>query len=455
MKGAGVPAPFSSVPPGRGQESLATIGSLGYTFWGDAMALIEDIWAREILDSRGNPTVEVEVRLDDGTEARAAVPSGASTGTYEAWELRDNEKRYHGKGVLQAVRNVNEIIAPEIVGLDPLWQEEIDALLLELDGTPQKSRLGANAILGVSLAVCKAAAASLGLPLFKYLAGARSGRMPIPLMNVINGGAHADSGLAIQEFMLVPVGAETFAEALRYGAEVFHTLRKLLKAEGHSVAVGDEGGFAPKLSSDEEALKFLVRAVEESGYEPGKDVALALDCAATSFFDAEHAVYRLEGERTGQELIELYQEWIARYPILSIEDGMAEEDWEGWSRLTQELGGKIQVVGDDVFVTNPERLRRGIKSKVANAILIKLNQIGTVTETLETMELAQSAGYARIISHRSGETEDVSIAHFAVGTGCGQIKTGSLSRSERVAKYNELLRIEDLYEPPMARWSFR
>lgn len=419
------------------------------------MALIEDVWAREILDSRGNPTVEVEILLDDGTEARSAVPSGASTGTYEAWELRDKEERYHGKGVLQAVRNVNEIIAPEIVGLDPIWQEEIDAILLELDSTPQKSRLGANAILGVSLAVCKAAAASLGLPLFKYLAGARPGRMPIPLMNIINGGAHADSGLAIQEFMLVPVGAESFAEALRHGAEVFHTLRKLLKAEGHSVAVGDEGGFAPKLPSDEEALKFLVRAIEESGYEPGKDVALALDCAATSFFDAERAIYRLEGERTGRELIELYKEWIARYPILSIEDGMAEEDWEGWSRLTQELGGKIQIVGDDVFVTNPERLRRGIKSKVANAILIKLNQIGTVTETLETMELAQSAGYARIISHRSGETEDVSIAHFAVGTGCGQIKTGSVSRSERVAKYNELLRIEDLYEPPMAGWPFR
>lgn len=419
------------------------------------MPVIEDVWAREILDSRGNPTVEVEILLDDGTEARAAVPSGASTGTYEALELRDKDRRYHGKGVLQAVRNVNEIIAPEIVGLDPLWQEDIDALLLELDGTPNKSRLGANAILGVSLAVCKAAAASLGLPLFKYLAGARSGRMPIPFMNVINGGAHADSGLAIQEFMIVPIGAETFAEALRYGAEVFHTLRKLLKSDGHSVAVGDEGGFAPKLPSDEEALKYLVRAIEETGYEPGKDVALALDCAATSFYDEHKEVYRLGGEKTAQELIELYEEWVKRYPIISIEDGMAEEDWDGWARLTERLGGKIQLVGDDIFVTNPERLRRGIQYKVANAILVKLNQIGTVTETLQTMEIAQSAGYNRIISHRSGETEDVSIAHFAVGTGCGQIKTGSLSRSERVAKYNELLRIEDLYEPPMAKWPCR
>jgi len=419
------------------------------------MAVIEDIWAREILDSRGNPTVEVEVLLDDGTEARAAVPSGASTGTHEALELRDRDRRYHGKGVLQAVRNVNEIIAPEIVGLDPLWQEDIDAILLELDGTPNKSRLGANAILGVSLAVCKAAAASLGLPLFKYLAGARSGKMPIPFMNVINGGAHADSGLAIQEFMIVPIGAETFAEALRYGAEVFHTLRKLLKEGGYSVAVGDEGGFAPKLPSDEEAIKFLVRAIEETGYEPGKDVALALDCAATGFFDEHREIYHLDGEKTAQELAELYEAWVSRYPIISIEDGMAEEDWDGWAHLTARLGGKTQLVGDDIFVTNPDRLRRGIQNKVANAILIKLNQIGTVTETLETMATAQNAGYNRMISHRSGETEDVSIAHFAVGTGCGQIKTGSLSRSERVAKYNELLRIEDLYEPPMAKWPVR
>ncbi len=416
------------------------------------MAAIEDVWAREILDSRGNPTVEVEVLLDDGTEVRAAVPSGASTGTHEALELRDQDERYHGKGVLQAVRNVNEIIAPEVVGLDPLWQEDIDALLIELDGTPNKSRLGANAILGVSLAICKAAAASLDLPLFKYLAGARSGRMPIPFMNVINGGAHADSGLAIQEFMIVPVGAESFAEALRYGAEVFHTLRKLLKNEGYSVAVGDEGGFAPRFPSEEDALKFLVRAIEESGYEPGKDVALALDCAATSFFDPDRAIYAVAGEHTARELVDLYEEWVKRYPIISIEDGMAEEDWDGWVLLTERLGAKVQLVGDDVFVTNPERLRMGIQKHVANAILVKLNQIGTVTETLQTMDLAQMWGYRSVISHRSGETEDTSIAHFAVGTGCGQIKTGSLSRSERVAKYNELLRIEDLYEPPMARW---
>ncbi len=416
------------------------------------MATIEEIWAREILDSRGNPTVEVEVTLEDGTRARAAVPSGASTGTHEALELRDGGKRYMGKGVQRAVRNVNEIIAPEIVGMDPLLQEEIDQVLLELDGTENKSRLGANAILGVSLAVAKAAAAHLGLPLFRYISGIRAGKMPIPLMNVINGGAHADNNLQIQEFMIVPVGGDTFAERLRYGAEVFHTLKKLLKSEGHSVAVGDEGGFAPTLPNDEEALRFLVRAIEEAGYEPGVDVALALDCAATEFFDEGSQRYRLSGELTAEELIDLYEEWVGRYPILSIEDGLAEEDWEGWAKLTQRLGGRIQLVGDDLFVTNPQRLRRGIELGVANSILVKLNQIGTVTETLETVELAHRAGYTSVISHRSGETEDVSIAHFAVGTACGQIKTGSLSRSERVAKYNELLRIEEEYEPPLARW---
>jgi len=416
------------------------------------MTTIEEIWAREILDSRGNPTVEVEVTLEDGTRARAAVPSGASTGTHEALELRDGGKRYMGKGVQRAVRNVNEIIAPEIVGMDPLLQEEIDQVLLELDGTENKSRLGANAILGVSLAVAKAAAAHLGLPLFRYISGIRAGKMPIPLMNVINGGAHADNNLQIQEFMIVPVGGDTFAERLRYGAEVFHTLKKLLKSEGHSVAVGDEGGFAPTLPNDEEALRFLVRAIEEAGYEPGVDVALALDCAATEFFDEGSQRYRLSGELTAEELIDLYEEWVGRYPILSIEDGLAEEDWEGWAKLTQRLGGRIQLVGDDLFVTNPQRLRRGIELGVANSILVKLNQIGTVTETLDTVELAHRAGYTSVISHRSGETEDVSIAHFAVGTACGQIKTGSLSRSERVAKYNELLRIEEEYEPPLARW---
>ncbi len=416
------------------------------------MNLIEDVWAREILDSRGSPTVEVEITLDDGTAVRASVPSGASTGTHEAVELRDDDNRYLGKGVQQAVRNVNEVIGPEIVGMDPLWQDEIDALLVDRDGTSNKAELGANAILAVSLACAKAGAASLGVPLWKYLAGARAGRMPIPLMNVINGGAHADSGLAIQEFMIVPLGAPAFAEALRYGAEVFHTLKKILNRGGHSVAVGDEGGFAPRLSGDEEALRILVQAIGDAGYEPGRDVALALDCAATAFFAADRGIYHLEGERSAADLVDLYTEWVKQYPIVSIEDGMAEEDWEGWALLTARLGAEIQIVGDDIFVTNPERLAQGIKRKVANAILIKLNQIGTVTETLATMDLALEAGYARIISHRSGETEDTAIADFAVGTGCGQIKTGSVSRSERVAKYNELLRIEDTYAPPMATW---
>ena len=419
------------------------------------MNTIQDIWAREILDSRGNPTVEVEVTLEDGTMARAAVPSGASTGKHEALELRDGDERYLGKGVLRAVRNVNEIIAPEIVGMDPFWQEEIDEVLIELDGTANKSRLGANAILGVSLAVAKAAAEFLGIPLFKYIAGARVGQMPIPLMNVINGGAHADNDLAIQEFMLVPLGAEYFSEALRYGAETFHTLKKLLKKAGHSVSVGDEGGFAPRLPSDEEAIKFLLSAIEEAGYRPGEDIALALDCAASSFFDEERGIYRLGGEVTAAELVELYSEWVEKYPIVSIEDGLAEEDWEGWALLTQKLGDKVQLVGDDIFVTNPQRLQEGIRRGVANSILIKLNQIGTVTETLETMDQAFRAGYTCVVSHRSGETEDVSIAHLAVGTSCGQIKTGSLSRSERVAKYNELLRIEEVYEPPMATWPRR
>ena len=419
------------------------------------MNTIQDIWAREILDSRGNPTVEVEVTLEDGTMARAAVPSGASTGKHEALELRDGDERYLGKGVLRAVRNVNEIIAPEIVGMDPFWQEEIDEVLIELDGTANKSRLGANAILGVSLAVAKAAAEFLGLPFFKYIAGARVGQMPIPLMNVLNGGAHADNNLAIQEFMLVPLGAEYFAEALRYGAETFHTLKKLLKKARHAVSVGDEGGFAPRLPSDEEAIKFLLSAIEEAGYRPGEDIALALDCAASGFFDEEKGIYRLGGELTAAELVELYSEWVKKYPIVSIEDGLAEEDWEGWALLTQKLGEKVQLVGDDIFVTNPQRLQEGIRRGVANSILIKLNQIGTVTETLETMEQAFRAGYSCVVSHRSGETEDVSIAHLAVGTSCGQIKTGSLSRSERVAKYNELLRIEEVYEPPMATWPRR
>jgi enolase len=419
------------------------------------MNVIEDVWAREILDSRGNPTLEVEITLGDGTMARAAVPSGASTGTHEALELRDGEERFQGKGVLRAVKNVNEVIAPEIIGLDPLWQEEIDEVLLELDGTPNKSRLGANAILGVSLGVAKAAAASLGVPFFKYLAGARAGKMPIPLMNVLNGGVHADNDLAIQEFMIVPLGAPCFAEALRWGAEVFHTLKRLLKKAGHSVAVGDEGGFAPRLPSDEDALQFLVSAITEAGYQPGSQIALALDCAASEFFQPEKGLYRLAGERQAAELVELYSEWIEKYHIVSIEDGLAEEDWDGWALLTQKLGDRVQLVGDDLFVTNPQRLAEGIRRGVANSILIKLNQIGTVTETLQAMDQAFRAGYTCVVSHRSGETEDVSIAHLAVGTSCGQIKTGSLSRSERIAKYNELLRIEEVFEPPFASWPTR
>ncbi len=397
--------------------------------------------------------MEVEVVLEDGTLSRAAVPSGASTGIHEAVELRDGGERYGGKGVLQAVRNVNEVIAPEVLGLDALWQEEVDDLLCELDGTPNKSRLGANAILAVSLGVAKAAAKHLELPLFKYLAGARTGRMPIPLMNVLNGGAHADNELAIQEFMLVPYGAASFAEALRRGAEVFHTLKKLLKSAGHSTAVGDEGGFAPRLGSDQEAIEFLVRAIEEAGYTPGEEVALALDCAASSFYNKDTGEYAILGEECeAAGLVDLYGRWLDSYPLLSVEDGLAEEDWSGWELLTQRLGERVQVVGDDLFVTNVELLQRGVQSGSANSILIKLNQIGTVSETLAAMDLAARSGFTCVVSHRSGETEDVSIAHLAVGTACGQIKTGSLSRSERVAKYNELLRIEEVYEPPMARW---
>jgi len=417
------------------------------------MSAIHDVWAREILDSRGTPTVEAEVTLEDGTLSRAAVPSGASTGVHEAVELRDGGERYAGKGVLQAVRNINETIAPEIIGLDALWQEEVDSLLCEMDGSPNKSHLGANAILAVSLAVAKAAAQHLRLPLFKYLAGIRTGCMPIPMMNVINGGAHADNELAIQEFMLVPHGTERFSDALRQGAEVFHTLKKLLKSAGHSTAVGDEGGFAPRLGSDQEAIEFLVDAIEKAGYTPGRDVSLALDCAASGFFDEAKGAYRVAGhEYEANGLVELYEGWSKQYPILSIEDGLAEEDWDGWAVMADRLGERLQIVADDLLVTNVELLKKGIERRCANSILIKLNQIGTVSETLEAMETANRAGWTCVVSHRSGETEDVSISHLAVGTGCGQIKTGSLSRSERVAKYNELLRIEEIYEPPMARW---
>ncbi|HIC95973.1 TPA: phosphopyruvate hydratase [Candidatus Bipolaricaulota bacterium] len=409
---------------------------------------IADVHAREVLDSRGNPTVEVEVFLTDGSLGWAAVPSGASTGKHEALELRDGDERFGGKGVRKAVENVNELIAPKVVGLPAFDQERLDQKLIELDGTENKSRLGANAILGVSLAAARAASASLGLPLFRYLAGARPVSLPIPLLNVLNGGVHADNNLEIQEFMIVPLGAGTFAEAMRIGAEVFHTLKGLLKERGLSTAVGDEGGFAPELKNNRAALELLVEASERSGWRPGKDVYLAIDAAASSFFSSSNERYEFEGRKLSSgELIEIYEGWIKEFPIISLEDGLAEEDWEGWRELTSRLGEKVQLVGDDIFVTNPGRLQRGIEEGVANSILIKPNQIGTLTETLEAMELARKAGYTCIISHRSGETEDTFIADLAVGTAAGQIKAGSLSRSERIAKYNRLLRLEEFGLP--------
>jgi len=404
------------------------------------------VWGREILDSRGNPTVEVEVTLDDGTKERASVPSGASTGAFEALELRDGDSRFQGKGVRKAVENVNEIIAPALVGLEAIWQEEIDKKLCELDGTPNKSHLGANAILGASLATAKAAAKSLKLPLFKYLAGAGSGSLPIPLLNILNGGAHADNNLDIQEFMIVPQGAASFKEAIRMSAEVFHTLKEILRRRSLGTTVGDEGGFAPKLHSNKEALELIIEAIEKSGYAPGKDTYLALDAAASQFFKGSSLTYSFEGEQlTAKELVGIYEEWTKDFPIISIEDGLAEEDWDGWKLLTARLGSKIQLVGDDIFVTNPERLRKGIEFGVANSILIKPNQIGTLTETLKTIELAKEAGYTVIISHRSGETEDTFIADLAVGTACGQLKAGSVCRGERVSKYNRLIRLEERF----------
>ncbi|RPF49362.1 enolase [Thermodesulfitimonas autotrophica] len=409
------------------------------------MSIIEEVLAREILDSRGNPTVEVEVVLEDGVVGRAAVPSGASTGTHEAVELRDGDKgRFGGKGVLKAVEHVNNEIAAEIVGLNALEQREIDRTLIELDGTENKSRLGANAILGVSLAVARAAAEWVGLPLYRYIGGVGANLLPVPLMNVLNGGRHADNNLDLQEFMIVPVGAPTFADALRMGAEVYHSLRRILHERGLSTAVGDEGGFAPYLEANEEALKLLVAAIEGAGYKPGEDVALALDPAASEFF--RDGSYYLEGEGrslAAAEMTEYYADLIGRYPIISLEDGLAEEDWEGWEALTRRLGKTVQLVGDDIFVTNPQRLSRGISLGVANSILIKFNQIGTLTETLDTIALARRAGYSTVISHRSGETEDTFIADLAVATGAGQIKTGAPCRTERVAKYNQLLRIEE------------
>jgi len=409
------------------------------------MTEIIDIVAREILDSRGNPTVEVEVALDGGEVGRAAVPSGASTGAHEANELRDGEAgRYGGKGVRKAVANVRDAIAPALVGMDALDQTAVDTRMLELDGTPNKSKLGANAILGVSLATAHAAAAATGL--WRYVGGAQARTLPVPLMNILNGGAHADTRVDFQEFMIVPVGAPTFAEALRMGAEVFHALKKGLKSRKLATGVGDEGGYAPDLPTNEEALVLVTEAIAAAGYAPGKDVALALDVAASEFFDAKAKTYRLKGEGKSYDaagLVGFYEQLARKYPIVSIEDGMAEDDWDGWAALTRTMGGSMQLVGDDVFVTNVERLGRGIDGGVANAILIKVNQIGTLTETIAAVRMAHRACYRSVMSHRSGETEDVTIADLAVALDCGQIKTGSLSRSDRVAKYNQLLRIEE------------
>jgi enolase len=409
------------------------------------MSVITDVYAREILDSRGNPTVEVDVVLADGIMGRAAVPSGASTGAFEAVELRDGDKtRYMGKGVTQAVDNVNSIIAPEIEGLSPFDQPGLDQLLIELDGTENKGKLGANAILGVSLAAAKAGAESLGLPLYQYLGGVNAKELPVPMMNILNGGKHADNNVDIQEFMIMPVGAKSFSEALRMGTEVYHSLKAVLKEKSLATAIGDEGGFAPSLESNEDALLCIVDAIQRAGYVPGEQVALALDVAATELY--ENGVYDLAGEglkKSSEEMIDYYEGLITRYPIVSIEDGLSEEDWEGWAKLTERLGNRVQLVGDDLFVTNPARLERGIEAKCANSILIKVNQIGTLTETLDAIEMAKRAGYTAVVSHRSGETEDVTLAHIAVAVNAGMIKTGAPARTERVAKYNELLRIEE------------
>jgi enolase len=409
------------------------------------MSAIVDIHGREILDSRGNPTVEVEVVLESGASGRAAVPSGASTGTHEAVELRDGDRaRYGGKGVLNAVESVNGEIFDGLSGAESTEQAALDAMMIDLDGTPNKSRLGANAILGVSLAIARASAAETDLPLYRYVGGVNARLLPVPMMNIINGGAHADNPIDIQEFMVMPVGAQSAAEAIRAGAEIFHTLKKLLKDVGHNTAVGDEGGFAPNLASTGEAIEFVMRAIEAAGYAPGDEVALALDAASTEFFKDGH--YRLEGEGKtlgSEEMVRYWEELVGRFPIVSIEDGMAEDDWGGWKALTDAIGDRVQLVGDDLFVTNPTRLADGIAQGTANAILIKVNQIGTLSETLDAVEMAHKAGYRAVMSHRSGETEDSTIADLAVATNCGQIKTGSLSRSDRLAKYNQLLRIEE------------
>jgi enolase len=407
------------------------------------LARIISIHAREILDSRGNPTVEVEVRCDDGAFGRAAVPSGASTGVHEAIELRDqNNKRYWGKGVQKAIKNVNDVIGKKLIGREVTSQDSIDQTMIEIDGTQNKSKLGANAILGVSLAVAKAAADSKGLPLFRSIGGSSANILPVPLMNIINGGAHADNNLDIQEFMIVPLGFNSFSDAIRAGIETFHSLKSLLKKKGYSTSVGDEGGFAPNLNSNVEAIECIVEAITKAGYKTGKEIYLALDIASSELY--KNGNYVIQDQKlTKDRIVDLYRDWINKYPIISVEDGMAEDDWNGWKILTKELGSKVQLVGDDIFVTNPDRLRKGIKEGIANSILIKVNQIGTLTETLETMRIASNAGYTQIISHRSGETEDSTIADIAVATNAGQIKTGSASRSDRMAKYNQLLRIEE------------
>jgi len=403
------------------------------------------IFAREILDSRGNPTIEVETVLDCGVTGRAAVPSGASTGAFEAVELRDGDKkRYMGRGVQKAVENVNSFIAPELEGMDAIYQREIDQAMLDVDGTNNKSKLGANAILGVSLSVAKAAALAMDLPLYKYLGGVNAHILPSPMMNILNGGKHADNSVDLQEFMIMPIGVSTFSEALRMGTEVFHNLKTVLKKDGLNTAVGDEGGFAPDLKTNEDAIKYIIKAIEKAGFKPGKDIYIALDPAATEFYKG--GKYNLKGEGkvlTPTEMVDYYKNLTEKYPIISIEDGMAEEDWNGWKKLTDKIGSKVQLVGDDLFVTNTARLKKGIELEVANSILIKVNQIGTLSETLDAIEMAKTAGYTAVISHRSGETEDTTIADIVVGVNAGQIKTGAPSRTDRVSKYNQLLRIEE------------
>jgi enolase len=410
------------------------------------MTKIEAVKAREILDSRGNPTVEVEIHLSGGAQGRAAVPSGASTGEREALELRDGDKkRFLGKGVRKAVQNVQKIIAPRLKGMEAADQASLDRIMIEMDGTENKSKLGANALLGVSMAACRASAQALGIPLYRYLGGAGARELPVPMMNFVNGGAHADSDLDIQEFMVVPAGAGNFAEALRMGVEIFHTLRQILKKKGYSTSVGDEGGYAPRLGSNEEALQWIVEAISQAGYVPGKDAFLALDSAASEFYEEGAYLFKTGKKRklSSEEMIDFYEDLVNRYPIKSLEDALAERDWKGWEKLTRRLGKKVQIVGDDIFVTNPKILWEGIEKGVANSVLIKLNQIGTVTETLETIEMARRARYTAVVSHRSGETEDSFIADLAVATRAGQIKSGSASRSDRMAKYNQLLRIEE------------